>query len=239
MLQHRRTAVEKEYETYMEKHAKDMHTMHANVIDLAQHFQELNTVTESMNSAAESNMKKEMLKQKQKAETLLDTLNVERVMLLQSKKTTEQTKTLNSEEMTSYRNKFHHMRRVATEQQASLTAEKRALLQQIEQLSSRAGQTNHAKAIANHFGTQLGVAEEARHVEREASKKEIVSLRLALSKERERSEKRARQHAKELANQMNMSKERIHAEENLIVIGLKAENDLLLTNEKIDSKTSQ
>ena len=238
-LENRREAVEDEYDTYMEQHARDMHTLQSNVVELADSFEQLTSLTTTIHGGVGGkNAVKEMKDMQQKCVTLEETLEMERLTVTQKKRTNQEMNIVSSDEMKAYRNKFHHMRRVATEQQASLTAEKRALLNQIEQISSTTGQTNHAKAIAEHFGKQLGVAEEARHVEREAARKEVLSLRAALSKERERTEKRARQHARELANQMSMSKERIQAEERLMVEKREVEENFKSTEEFIDSKTS-
>jgi hypothetical protein len=236
LLKNRKEAIENEYDIYMEQHSKDMKILQNNVLELAESFEKLKKLTDTFYNAGNEDLKKSLNKYKIQVEQLNDTLKIERLMVLQSNN--NKIKTLNTDEMTSYRNKFHHLRRIATEQQAQLVAEKSELLKQIEEISTRTGQTNHAKAITSHFVDQLNLAENARMMERAASKKEIIKLRLALSKERERGERRARQHAKELANQINMSKERIHAEENLIAQKLQIEHDFNNSIEKIDSKTN-
>jgi hypothetical protein len=238
-LAERRTAVEEEYSGYVREHAKTVLELQESVVALTDKMNSLSTLTDIVQQTGSDTMKQSHASPRAKYKSLLDEVEMARMSSTRDRDTTTNLKALSAEELQSYRNKFHHMRRLATEQQASLTAEKRALLDQIEEISSATGQRNHAKAIAEHFGAQLGVAEEARRVERKSARKEIDSLRAALSQERERSEKKARQHARELAHQLKLSKQRIVAEAELMQQKEEVEYELSSSIAKIDMKTSQ
>jgi hypothetical protein len=236
-LDDRRRSLEQEYDNYLEKHSNDMTKLESNIKSMIGQMKQLDTLTKvatkcsrEFDRAEYDSMQTKLFQLQHELEASQDT---------RDNATLSSLKMLSTEELQSYRNKFHHMRRLATEQQAHLVAEKTALLEQIEEMTSRKGSTNHARAIAEHFGKQLGVAEEARRAEREADGNEISGLRVALSQERERSEKRARQHARELAVQMKMSKERQEAEELMMKHERDVEEHMLSSIQKIDTKTSR
>ena len=238
VLAERRTVVETEYATYVQQHAETVQKMQMKVVALTSSVSELSSLTEITSKSSNEVFHKKHLTLQAKCNGISEELNRVTLRLKPNQKHDPSIQSVTADELQSYRNKFHHMRRLATEQQAALVAEKRALLDQIDEISSSTGQKNHAKAIANHFGDQLGIAEEARRVEREASKKEINGLRMALSKERERSEKRAHQHARELANQLKLSQERKEAEDELRNQSSEIEHHLEASIANFDRKTS-
>ena len=235
-LDDRRKSLEEEYDEYLKQHSNDMTMLEKNMMKMIGQTNELDTLTEVATRSSRGRDHAQYNTMQAQLIQLQHELDMSRAT---SSSNETALKSLSTEELQSYRNKFHHMRRLATEQQAHLVAEKTALLEQIEEITSKDGSTNHARAIAGHFGKQLGVAEEARRAEREAAGNEITSLRAALSQERERSEKRARQHARELATQMKMSQERLEAEERLLKHEREVEEHMLSSIQKIDTKTSE
>ena len=128
-------------------------------------------------------------------ESLEASLSAAQQSARRDREATEKIESFSTAEMQAYRNKFHHLRRKATEQQAKLVSEKRVLLDQLDEYKGSAREVG--KQIAERFKAQFDAARKAWAEEEELLKNQIFQLEQNLSRERERSETRVRQHAQE------------------------------------------
>ncbi len=195
--------------THVHTHART-HTLQfaTQVRSLSGSLRDLSDLSDAVKVAGAEQLRREVESLRNRAAASEEALRLEQAAAKAAKAKAAELDSLSTSELQAYRNKFHHLRRVATEQAAKLAAEKRALLDQIEELSSAEGQKQHAKEVSDHFRAQMESAEHARVAREEALSSEIASLQSALSRERERSEKRAQQHAQEMRAQVAASDER-------------------------------
>ena len=183
--------------------------MEDHVLKLRKSLQDLPSLEDMVKISGADSIRKEYEILQKRCEVAESALKAERDAVARDQNHKAEMESLSMGELRQYRNKFHHLRRVATEQQATLAAEKRALLEQIEELTSQAGAKRHAAEITEKFRTQMQASESASAAREEALNMEVVALQSALSRERERAEKRIRANAEELKMQMDAYDQRI------------------------------
>ena len=205
----RRSILEEEYERRRSRDEKHLENLEDHVLKLRKSLQDLSSLEEIVKISGSDSQHKENEILRKRCEVAEAALKAERDAIVRDQNHKAEMESLSMGELREYRNKFHHLRRVATQQQASLAAEKRALLEQIENLTSHAGAKRHAAKITENFRMQMQANEKAAEAREEALNKEVIGLKEALSRERERSEKRIRANAEELKMQMDAYEQRI------------------------------
>ena len=199
-------------DTYVHRKARDellMKSLEEQVSSLQSSLRNLDSLASVVRVSGTQSLRKECEALRKRCEVAEEALSAERLAATRDQEQRAQMENLSMGELRQYRNKFHHLRRVATEQQATLAAEKRALLEQIEDLTSHKGARRLAAEVTDTFRKQMEASEKASRAREEALAEEVQALQSALSHEREQSEKRARASARELRAQAEANEQRL------------------------------
>jgi hypothetical protein len=208
-LEARKDVLEDTYQHRKKRDGMLMESLEEQVSSLRSSLQDLDSLAAVVHVSGADSLRKECEALRKRCDVAEQALIAERAAATREQEQRAQMENLSMGELRQYRNKFHHLRRVATEQQATLAAEKRALLEQIENLTSHKGARRLAAEVTDTFRKQMEASEKAARAREEALTEEVQALQSALSQERERSEKRARASAQEIRAQTDANEQRL------------------------------
>ena len=113
-LKARRGALEEEYDHRKKRDERLMESLEEQVSSLRLSLQDLDNLEEVVHAAGTESLRKECEALRKRCDTAEEALNAERAAAQREHEQREHMENLSMGELRQYRNKFHHLRRVAT-----------------------------------------------------------------------------------------------------------------------------